>query len=117
MSTIGEAIAALNKQTHKYNFHVTMVSMDLLPDGTNEEKNTSHDLMQQTYDWSYAGKINGHDLPDKDTVYHVDLTADNIAYIGRALDVYDKLLFEVHTKPILENMAKKMGDVNADIEK
>lgn len=117
MSTVGEAIAALNKQTHKGNFHVTMVDMSLLPEGTNEENNTSHDLMQQTYDWRYAGKIKGHDLPDKDTVYHVELTADNMAYIGRALEVYDRLHFEVHMKPILENMVKKMGDGNAYIKK
>lgn len=112
MSTVGEAIEALNGQIHKKNFHVTMINMDLIPKGTNEENNTSYDLMQQTYDWRYAGKIKGHELPDKGTVYHVDLTADNMAYIGRALEVYDRLHFEVHMKPILENMVKKVENVN-----
>ena len=111
MSTVGEAIRMLNEQTHKSNFHVSMTNMDLIPEGTNEENNTSHDLMQQTYDWRYAGKIKGRDLPDKDTVFHVDLTADNMAYIGRALEVYDRLHFEVHIEPALKNIIQKMGDV------
>jgi hypothetical protein len=111
MSTVGEAIKALNEQTHKKNFHVFMVNMDEVPEGTDEEENTAHDLMQQTYDWRYAGKITGHKLPSDDTVFHVDLTAANMRYIGRALELYNRVHFDMRMKPILENMIQKMGDI------
>lgn len=114
MSTVGEAIKKLNELTHEKNFHVTMVNMDLIPEGTNEENNTPYELMYQTYDWRYAGKVKGHGLPDKDTVFHVDLTADNMAYIGRALEVYNRLYFEVHMKPILDYMIKEKGDSESE---
>lgn len=106
MATVGEVIEMINQKIHKRNFHVAKINMDLIPEGTNEENNTSHDLMAQTYDWRFAGKVDGIDLPSRDEVYHVDLTADNVAYIGRALEVYDRLHFEVRIKPMLEKMIK-----------
>lgn len=113
MNTVGEAIKELNdRHCHPNNFHIAMIEMDLLLEGTDEENNTSHDLMKQTYDWRYAGKIKGQELPKDDDVFHVDLTAANMRYIGRALEVYDKLCFDLHMKPILERMITKMGADN-----
>lgn len=114
MSTVGEALELLNKQTHEKKFHVTMVNMDMIPEGTEEEENTMHDLMQQTYDWRYAGKIKGHDLPSDDTVFHVDLTAANMRYIGAALECYSRIHFEIYMKPILERMMDKIGEIDAE---
>lgn len=111
MSTVGEAIEALNSQLHKKNFHATMVNMMNVPKGTDEEDNTMHDLMVQTYDWRYAGVVKGHELPSDDEVFHVNLTAANMRYIGRALEVYHRIHFEIYMKPILENMIQKMGDI------
>jgi hypothetical protein len=117
MSTVREALNALNTQIHDKNFHATMVNMDLVPEGTSEENNTPHDLMQQTYDWRYAGKIKGHELPDDDTVFHVDLTTANLRFLGRAIEVYDRIHFEVHIEPALKQIVKKMGDINDNTER
>lgn len=103
MSTVGEAIKALNdKHCHPNNFHVAMIAMDLLPEPTSAEDNTMHDLLTQTYDWRY-------EKPGDDEVYHVSLNADNMRYIGRALEVYNRIIFELHMKPHLEEVIKKMG--------
>ena len=112
MSTLKEALEALNSQFHDYGYHITKVNMDLVPEGTDEEENTMHDLMKQTYDWRYAGKIKGHELPSDDTVFHVDLSAANMRYIGAALEVFNQIHFEIHIKPVLERMIVKMGAVS-----
>ena len=103
MSTLGEVVKELNERTcHPNNFHVAMINMDLLPEPTSEEDNTMHDLLKQTYDFRF-------DKPGDD-VFHVDLTADNMRYIGRALEVYNEIIFNLHMKPLLKEIITKMGE-------
>lgn len=105
MSTVKEAIDMMNTQhCHPSGFHLTMVRQDLVPESAAGEKegNTCHRLLKQTYDWRY------HE-PDK-AEYTVKLTADDMKYIGRALEIYNQVVYEIHLKPALESMIKSMSE-------
>lgn len=105
MSTVKEAIDMMNTQhCHPSGFHLTMVRQDLVPESAAGEKegNTCHRLLKQTYDWRY------HE-PDK-AEYTVKLTADDMKYIGRALEIYNQVVYEIHLKPALESMMKSMSE-------
>ena len=103
MSTLGEVIDELNEKTcHPNHYHVALINMDLLPEPTSEEDNTMHDLLKQTYDFRF-------DKPGDDDVFHVDLTADNMKYIGRALEVYNRIIFDLHKKQHIEDIIKGLS--------
>ena len=104
--TVGDAIRELNeKHCHEAGYHVCMHYMKLLPE---ELANTDapHHLMKQTYDWRY-GK------PDRES-YTVTLTGEDMEYIGNALEVYERAMFELHLKPHIEEICRKMGERQED---
>lgn len=108
MSTVREALDMLNETLHKSEYHAEMVRMELMPEEMAFD-NTPHDLMKQTYDWRYEDA--GITKPDKDE-YTVKLTADNVRYIGRAIEVYEKFLSELWVKPALKRIVTKLGEVS-----
>lgn len=106
MSTVKEAITMLNeKHCHPAKHHVAMVNMDYLPKDLAYD-NTAHDLMKQTYDWRYDFVKS-----DKDE-YTVTLTKENVKYLGNAIEVYNRIMFELYLEPELKSIISKMGDAN-----
>lgn len=95
--TFGEALDRLNQHCHPAGYHVSMHRTELLP---LEASNTPHDIIKQTYDWRFQE-------PDKEE-YTITLTAENVKYIGRAIEVYTEALCELHIKTHLEDIVKKM---------
>ena len=102
--TIKSIIKQLNDEhCHPAGYHLSMLRMDLMPEDL-ASVNTEHDLMQQTYDWRYH--------PPEADYYTVNLSADDMRYIGNALEIYSRAMFELHIEPQLEQLIKKMGDLN-----
>ena len=101
--TVGDAIKELNEQhCHEMGFHVAMVPMDHLPEEMQEVELPAR-LFKQTYDWRYR-------KPDKE-LYTVTLTAEDMEFLGHAIEVYDRIMFDLHMKPHLEETIKKMGNM------
>lgn len=99
MSTVGEAVKMMNDvHLHPQGFHLFFVREDLLAEDSGD---TPHHIMSQTYDWRF-GK------PDKEE-YTVKLTAEDMEYLGKALEVYHEANFTRYLKPALERMIEKMG--------
>ncbi len=110
MSTVMEAVELLNKQhVHPVGHHVTIVDQRFLPE-KNACDETPHRLMRQTFDWRYPFV-----KPDKEE-YTVRLSADDIRYIGNAIEVYDKILFELYVGPAFKRMVAKMGGTDEETE-
>ena len=106
MSTVKEAIEQLNeKHCHPAGFHVAMHSMDLFPEEMTDN-NAMYNLMTQTFDWRYE-KLGYEQAKVK---YTVKLTKDDIKYIGNAMEVYNRVMFEMHIAPAIERMVKKIGE-------
>ena len=96
----GETIELLNDQyAHEEGFHLSTLNMSLFP----EElcwSDTAHDLMAQTYDWRW-------NEPDKDE-YTVVLSAENMRYIGNAIEAYQKTMSELYIEPKLRKIATSL---------
>lgn len=99
-ATFGEAVRLLNEKHLHPTHHLFFVSMDLLPEKMMELE-TSYNVMKQTFDWRFGG------TPDKPE-YTLTLSADDMRYIGNALEVYHQALYELYIEPQLEEMCKKM---------
>ena len=99
-ATVGEAVRLLNEKHLHPTHHLFFVSMDLLPEKMMELE-TIHNVMKQTFDWRFGGK------PDK-AEYTLTLSADDMRYIGNAMEVYHQALYELYLEPHLEEMCKKM---------
>ena len=102
MSTVREAVDALNeKHLHEAGFHLAMLRLDKLEYtdmfGGDSDGDAPHDLMAQTYDWRFGGQ------PDKEE-YTVKLTASNMRYIGRALEIYNDALMDVYSERMKEEL-------------
>ena len=94
--TVRQAIDLLNeRQCHPMGFHLAMVREDMLEKtdmfGGDSDGDTPHDLMAQTYDWRWGGQ-------PKRGEYTVKLTAGNMRYIGRAIEVYERVLQDRYQK-------------------
>lgn len=101
--TIKSIIKQLNDEhCHPAGYHLSMLRMDLMPEDL-AGVNTEHDLMQQTYDWRYHP-------PDKES-YMVELSAKDMRYIGNAMEIYSRVMSELHVEPKLKELIRKMGDM------
>ena len=100
--TVKEAIDALNEtHCHGAGFHVAMHNMEHCPEELANSDAMYH-LMKQTYDWRY-GK------PEKEQ-YTVTLSGADMEYIGNALEIYNRVMFELHIEPALKRIITKMGE-------
>lgn len=111
MSTVKDAFAALNETLHPNGFHAAMVPLNMMDYndlfGGEGSGDAPHHLMTQTYDWRFGGK------PDKDK-YTVKLSAKDMEYMGRALELYHRVCFdryEKEMKEVFKNMIAKMDEV------
>ena len=110
MSTVKEVVDLLNEQhIHPAGHHITIVDQRFLPE-KNVSDDAPHRLMKQTFDWRYSFV-----KPDKEE-YTVKLSADDVRYIGNAIEVYDKILFELHMKDKIVQMIRKMGGADEKAE-
>lgn len=107
--TVERAIQQLNDQhCHKMGVHVCQHPMEYLPREL-ASSNTPYNLMRQTYDWRC-------DLPKKDT-YTVTLTAEDVRFLANAVEIYDRVMSDLHIAPHLGAFMKMMdGNGNADEE-
>lgn len=106
MSTVGEAVKMMNDEhLHPAGFHLFYVRDDLIAEHSGD---APHHLMSQTYDWRYEG-------PDKES-YTVTLSADDMKYIGNAMEVYQTAYFTRHLAPALKRMIEKLGDPEKEKE-
>ena len=110
MSTVREALDMLNETLYPYGFYVAKVPLDGLEYedlfGGDGNGDAEHHLLSQTYDWRY------HE-PDKES-YTVTLSAKDMRYIGRAMEIYHTVCFERYNKRFEEEIKRvisKMGDV------
>ena len=101
--TVENVIKELNdRYCHAEGFHVAMIPMDHLPEEMSEVELPAH-LLKQTYDWRYR-------KPDKEQ-YTVTLTAEDMEFLGHAIEVYDRIIFDLHMRPHLEEIIKKLGNM------
>lgn len=99
MSTVGEVVKMMNEvHLHPQGFHLFFVSEKLIAEDLGD---TPHHILSQTYDWRY-GK------PDKEE-YTIKLTAADVEYLGKALEVYDEAIFTRYLKPEIECLMEKLG--------
>lgn len=100
--TVKDVIRQLNDDNcHQAGMHLTMVRLDLLPQCLAYAQ-TAYNIIQQTYDWRYYP-------PERDE-YVVELSAEDMKYIGNALEVYNGIMSELHVEPKLKELIEKMGD-------
>jgi len=110
MSTVKEVVDLLNEQhVHPAGHHVTIVDQRFLPE-KDVCDDAPHRLMRQTFDWRYQFV-----KPDKEE-YTVKLSADDIRYIGNAIEIYNKILFELYVGPAFKRMVAKMGGADEETE-
>lgn len=112
--TIRQAIDLLNeRQCHPLGLHLALVREDMLEKtdmfGGDSDGDTPHDLMVQTYDWRWGG------IPDAKE-YTVKLTAGNMRYIGRAIEVYERVLQDRFEKEVIDEIYGK-GHFEESIKK
>lgn len=112
--TVRQAIDLLNeRQCHPMGFHLAMVREDMLEKtdmfGGDSDGDTPHDLMAQTYDWRWGGQ-------SKRGEYTVKLTAGNMRYIGRAIEVYERVLNDRFQKEVFDEIYGK-GHFEESIKK
>lgn len=101
MITFGEAVEMLNEQhAHECGYHLSTLDITLFPKEL-AHSDTPHNLMKQTYDWRWYE-------PDKET-YSVELSADDMRYIGYALEAYNKTMGELYIEPELKKLAESLG--------
>jgi len=79
-------------------FHLFYVRDELIGEGTGD---TLHNLIKQTYDCRYRE-------PPAET-FTVTLTAEDVAVLGRALEVLNDAFVSRHLEPAILNMAVKIG--------
>lgn len=112
--TVRQAIDLMNeRQCHPLGFHLAIVREDMLEKadmfGGDSDGDTPHDLMAQTYDWRWGGQ-------PKRGEYTVKLTAGNMRYIGRAIEVYERVLQDRYQKEVLDEIYGK-GHFEESIKK
>ena len=107
VSTFGETVQMLNeKYAHPSGFHLSLLDMGLFPEELSGSE-TPHELLAQTYDWRW-------DEPEKEE-YNVKLSAENMRFVGNAIEAYRKMMNELYVEPHLEEIVRKMmggADVN-----
>ena len=107
VSTFGETVQMLNeKYAHPSGFHLSLLDMGLFPEELSGSE-TPHELLTQTYDWRW-------DEPEKEE-YNVKLSAENMRFVGNAIEAYRKTMNELYVEPHLEEIVRKMmggADVN-----
>lgn len=114
MMTVRQAIDLLNeRQCHPLGLHLAIVHEDMLEKtdmfGGDSDGDTPHDLMAQTYDWRFGGQ-------PKAKEYTVKLTAGNMRYIGRAIEVYERVLQDRYQKEVFDEIYGK-GHFEESIKK
>ena len=105
-ATVGEAVRLLNEKHLHPSHHLFFVRMDLLPEKM-MALDTIHNVMKQSFDWRFGG------VPDK-AEYTLTLSADDMRYIGNALEVYHTAMFGLYLKPQLEAMCKAMTGMSLE---
>lgn len=101
-TTLGEAVEQLNEKcAHPAGFHLALLEMRLFPEEL-ENSETVHDLIKQTYDWRW------HE-PKKDA-YTVTLSAENMRFIGNAIEAYTRVMNEIYIEPYIKEIVEKMND-------
>ena len=112
--TVRQAIDLLNeRQLHPLGLHLALVHEDMLEKtdmfGGDSDGDTPHDLMAQTYDWRFGGQPGAKE-------YTVKLTASNMRYIGRAIEVYERVLNDRFQKEVFDEIYGK-GHFEESIKK
>lgn len=106
MSTVGEAVEMLNEtHLHPQGFHLFFVRDELIDDGSGDG-DPPYTLMRQTYDWRF-------DRPDKPE-YTVTLSAADMEYIGKAMEVYHEACYTRHLEPALRRLIKSLGECESN---
>ena len=107
MITFGESVKMLNDgYAHPSGFHLATLDMGLFPEELADSE-TAHDLIKQTYDWRW-------NEPDKEE-YEVKLSAENMRFIGNAIEAYTKALNEIYIEPHLKEIVHRMMGVKTDV--
>lgn len=107
VSTFGETVQMLNeKYAHPSGFHLSLLNTGLFPEEL-ADSDTPHELIKQTYDWRWS--------EPKEEEYTVRLSAENMRFVGNAIEAYVKTMNELYVEPHLEEIVRKMmggADVN-----
>ena len=112
--TVRQAIDLLNeRQLHPLGLHLALVHEDMLEKtdmfGGDSDGDAPHDLMAQSYDWRFGGQPGAKE-------YTVKLTASNMRYIGRAIEVYERVLNDRFQKEVFDEIYGK-GHFEESIKK
>ena len=105
-NSITDLLTIINEQSlHCIGLHADVVRMDLIPEDAARAKQADayHHLLRQTFDWRTGS-------PDK-AEYTVTLTSDELTYIGAAMEVYSRLVFNLHSKTVLDEITKKISKI------